>query len=542
MTPRKMPIGIQDFEDLRTNGYVYVDKTAYIYRLVTEGKPYFLGRPRRFGKSLLLSTLKAYFQGRKDLFEGQGGQAPLFIAEQEKDWIEYPVFHIDLNVASYTDPGSLQIGLDANLRFIEEKWGRNPAETTPSTRFLGLIRRACEKTGRKVVVLVDEYDRPLLQTMESERDQEDIRRELKGFYGVLKTADPWLRFVLLTGITKFSQVSVFSDLNQLRDISMEEAYAGICGISTAELTGNFEPELRALAEKNGMSYEDALAGMQKRYNGYHFSAGAEGVFNPFSVLNTLAKRNFAYYWFQTGTPTYLIRQLQKTGFDLREFAGGLTVPAQSITDYRMNGGSPVPILYQSGYLTIQDYNRQFDSYTLGFPNQEVEYGFLNSLLPYYMPRNPDRQDFFVGNFIKDLQAGHVDGFMNRLKAFFAGIPYELNDKTERHYQTLFYLVFRLMGQYTEVEQRGSQGRSDAVVRTADTVYLFEFKLATGGAANPVEAALRQIDEKGYLIPWTASGKKLVKVGAVFDPAARTLGDWKAVSGMKVLSQTDASAQ
>jgi hypothetical protein len=527
MTPRKMPVGIQDFEDIRTNGYVYVDKTAYIYRLATEGKPYFLGRPRRFGKSLLLSTLKAYFQGRKDLFEGPAGQAPLSIAEQEKDWIEYPVFHIDLNVASYTDPESLQIGLDANLRFIEEKWGRNPAETTPSTRFLGLIRRACEKTGRKVVVLVDEYDRPLLQAMEAGRDQEDIRRELKGFYGVLKTADPWLRFVFLAGITKFSQVSVFSDLNQLRDISMQRSYAGICGISTAELTGNFEPELRALAEENGMSYGEALAEMQKRYNGYHFSPGAEGMYNPFSVLNTLINLHFSYYWFQTGTPTYLVRELQKTGFDLREFAGGLTVPALALSDYSVNGGSPVPILYQSGYLTIQDYNRRFDSYTLGFPNGEVEYGFLNSLLPHYMPRSPDCQDFFAGNFIKDLQAGDVDGFMNRLKAFFAGIPYELNDKTERHYQTLFYLVFRLMGQYAEVEQRGSQGRADAVVRTADTVYLFEFKLA-GETRNPVEAALRQIDGKGYLIPWTASGKKLVKVGAVFDPATRTPGAWKAV--------------
>jgi hypothetical protein len=527
MRLRKMPIGIQDFEDIRTNGYVYVDKTAYVYRLVTEGKPYFLGRPRRFGKSLLLSTLKAYFQGRKDLFEGHAGQAPLFIAEQEKDWIEYPVFHIDLNVASYTGLESLQTGLDANLRFIEEKWGRNPAETTPSTRFLSLIRRACEKTGKKVVVLVDEYDRPLLQTMEAEQYQEDIRRELKGFYGVLKTADPWLRFVFLAGITKFSQVSVFSDLNQLRDISMEEAYAGICGISMAELTGNFEAELRDLAEKNGLSYEQTLAEMRKRYNGYRFAKKSEGLFNPFSVVNTLAKQDFAYYWFQTGTPTYLIKELQKSGFDLREFAGGVTIPAQSVNDYRVNG-DPVPILYQSGYLTIQDYNREFDSYTLGFPNEEVEYGFLNSLLPYYMPRNQDYQGFFAGNFIRDLQGGDVDGFMNRLKAFFAGIPYELNDKTERHYQTLFYLVFRLMGQYAEAEQRSSQGRSDVMVSTADTVYLFEFKLAHNGAEDPVDAALRQIDGKGYLIPWTASGKKLVKVGAVFDPATRTLGAWKAI--------------
>jgi hypothetical protein len=522
MQTRKMPIGIQDFEDLRTSGYLYVDKTAHIYRLVQEGKPYFLGRPRRFGKSLLLSTIKAYFLGKRELFEGTAEQTKLAIADLETEWLEYPVFHIDLNVASYTDLASLYAGLDANLRFIEEKWGRDPAETTPSIRLLGLVKRACEKTGRKVVVLVDEYDRPLLQTMEAERDQEDIRRELKGFYGVLKTADPWLRFVFLTGITKFSQVSVFSDLNQLRDISMEKEYAGICGISERELAENFEPELRTLAEENGMSYEDALEEMRKRYNGYHFSGGAEGIYNPFSVLNTLVKRNFAYYWFQTGTPSYLIKELQKTGFDLREFAKGITIASQSINDYRISSGSPVPVLYQSGYLTIQGYNRQFDSYTLGFPNEEVEYGFLNSLLPYYMPHTRDGQGFFVGNFVKDLQNGDIDGFMTRLRAFFADIPYELNDKTERHYQTLFYLVFRLMGQYAQVEQRSAAGRADAVVSTMDTVYVFEFKLAGRGT---VKDALRQIAEKGYLILYSAAGKKLVKIGAVFLPATRTLGEW-----------------
>jgi hypothetical protein len=526
MSFRKMPIGIQDFEDLRTNGYVYVDKTAYVYRLVQEGKPYFLGRPRRFGKSLLVSTFKAYFQGKRELFDGSAGQGKLAIVDLETEWLEYPVFHVDLNAASYTDIESLKVGLDANLRIIEDVWGKDPADTTPSTRFLGLIRRACEKAGRKVAVLVDEYDRPLLQTMEAGQDQEDIRRELKGFYGILKTADPWLKFVFLTGITKFSQVSVFSDLNQLRDISMEETYAEICGISERELTENFEPELRALADNNGMSYEEALAEMRKKFNGYHFSGyatKASGVYNPFSALNTFASGRFKYYWFQTGTPTYLINQLKKTNFDLREFAKGISIPAQSINDYRMDGGSPVPILYQSGYLTILNYNRQFDEYTLGFPNEEVEYGFLDSLLPYYMPNIPDSQGFFVGNFIKDLQKGEVDGFMTRLRAFFADIPYELNDKTERYYQTLFYLVFRLMGQYAEVEVRSAAGRADTVVSTPDTVYVFEFKLAGNGT---VEDALRQIDEKGYLVPYSATGKKLVKIGTVFDPETRTIGGYE----------------
>jgi hypothetical protein len=472
--------------------------------------------------------MKAYFLGKKELFLETAERPRLALADLEKDWAEHPVFHIDLNVGKYDSPAALESTLDANLRFIENQWGRDTEDTLPSTRFLGLIRRACEKSGKKVAVLVDEYDKPLLETMEDPGLNGEILKGLKAFYGVLKTADPWLRFVFLTGVTKFSQVSVFSDLNQLRDISLEDAYAGLCGISPTELAANFEPELRAFGKKNRMSYEETLAEMRKRYNGYRFSKEGEGVFNPFSILNTLAKQDFAYYWFKTGTPTFLIKLLQKADFDLRDFGRGVSVSSQSVDEYRLQGGSPVPILYQSGYLTITGYNRQFDEYTLGFPNEEVRYGFLNSLLPYYLPNIPDSQGFFAGDFIKDLQRGDVDAFMGRLRAFFSAIPYELNDKTERHYQGIFYVVFTLMGQYAEAELRSAAGRADAVVRAGDTVYVFEFKLAREGTAGEaVEAALKQIDEKGYLIPWTASGKKLVKVGAVFDPATRTLGEWRA---------------
>jgi hypothetical protein len=293
------------------------------------------------------------------------------------------------------------------------------------------------------------------------------------------------------------------------------------------LSAVFEPELRAFAEKRRLTYEETLAGMQKRYNGYHFARDSEGVFNPFSILNTLAKQDFSYYWFRTGTPTFLIKLLQQADFDLRDFGKGISIPSQSIDDYRIQGGNPVPILYQSGYLTITDYDSQFDEYVLGFPNEEVRYGFLNSLLPYYLPNVPDSRGFFVGDFIKDLQKGKVDAFMVRLRAFFAAIPYELNDQTERHYQAIFYVVFTLMGQYAEAEARSAAGRADAVVAVGDTIYVFEFKLAHEGSATAaVEAALRQIDEKGYLVPWSAGGKQLVKVGAVFDPATRTLGEWK----------------
>ncbi|MDR1025700.1 MAG: ATP-binding protein, partial [Treponema sp.] len=400
----------------------------------------------------------------------------------------------------------------------------DPREDTAAARFRGLIRRACEKSGRRVVVLIDEYDKPLLETLDNPEMNEKIRNSLKAFYGVLKAADPWLHFVFLTGVTKFSQVSVFSDLNHLRDISLERDYANICGITLSELRDNFEPELRTLAKDNGLSDEEALAETQKLYNGYHFSEDTEGVFNPFSILRTLAARCFRYYWFQTGTPTFLIRLLQRADFDLRDFGEGISIPAQAIDDYRIQGGNPVPILYQSGYLTIKGYDRQFNEYLLGFPNEEVQYGFLEALLPEYVPG--PRNDFCVRDFVKDLQRGETEGFMTRLRAFFSSIPYELNDKTERYYQGIFYVLFTLMGQFAGVELRSAAGRADAVVETRDLVYVFEFKLAGSGTA---EEALRQIEEKGYLLPWTAGGKKLIKVGAVFDSETRTLGEWKALT-------------
>jgi hypothetical protein len=517
---RKLPIGIQDFEGLRTNGYIYVDKTALLYRLAVEGNPYFLARPRRFGKSLLLSTLKAYFLGKRELFTG------LAIAELEKDWTEHPVFHIDMSIGASTTLEDLNAALDASLRILEETWGKDPEDTLPAVRFLNLLRRAAQKTGKNVVVLVDEYDKPLLGSMDNPElphETEKIRSALKAFYGVLKTADAYLRFVLLTGVTKFSQVSIFSDLNQLRDISMDWAYAEICGISERELCANFEPEISALGEENALSREETLTQMRKKYNGYHFCENSEGMYNPFSVLCTFASKKFGYYWFQTGTPAFLVKRLAAADFDLCSFGRAITISGRSISDYRENGGSPVPILYQSGYLTIKGYDSKFDEYALGFPNEEVKYGFLEALLPLYMSR-PGTHEFFAGYFVRDLQKADVDGFMERLRAFFADIPYELNDKTERHYQTVFYLVFTLMGQFCEAEAHSARGRADAVVSLQDTVYVFEFKLSGNATA---EEALRQIDEKDYLAPYAASGKKLIKVGVVFDAASRAPGDWKA---------------
>jgi hypothetical protein len=517
LAARKLPVGIQDFEDLRTSGYVYVDKTAYLYRMATMGKPYFLGRPRRFGKSLFLSTLKAYFLGKKELFEG------LAVAELEKDWVEYPVFHLDFNIGIYTDLKSLYQTLDASLRRIEDKWGAVEGDTNPATRFEALIRRTCEQTGRKVVVLVDEYDKPLLGTMDDLNASEEMRKTLKGFYGVLKSADACLRFVFLTGVTKFSKVSVFSDLNQLKDISLDENYAGICGISESELTANFQPEIESLAEKQKLTREATLAELKKRYDGYHFCENTEGMYNPFSLLNTFDKRAFRSYWFETGTPTFLARMLKNIDFDVSNLENDVKAPVQSIFDYRAGADNPVPLLYQSGYLTIKNYDAQLGEYTLGFPNEEVKYGFLNELLPVYMPGKDFLSEFYVAHFIRDLRTGNVDGFMHRLCAFFAGIPYDLNNKEEKHYQTVFFIFFRLMGQFVEVEQHSATGSADAVVVTGDAVFAFEFKLSERAT---VKKALKQIEKKGYLKPYAASGKKLVKVGVIFSKEERGISKWK----------------
>ncbi|MDR3123656.1 MAG: ATP-binding protein [Treponema sp.] len=533
MDARKMPIGIQDFEDLRAGGYVYVDKTAYMHKLVTEGKPYFLGRPRRFGKSLLLSTLKAYFLGKKQLFEGGPGEPRLAIADLEKDWTAYPVFHIDLIGEQYRDSRDLETKLDSILRELEEDWGRDSLDSTPGSRFRSLIRRACEQSGKRVVVLIDEYDKPMLQNLEQSKNFSAMLDTLKSFYGVLKAADQWLRFVLLTGVTKFSKVSVFSDLNQLRDISMEDVYGTLCGITEQELEANFRPELEALAEKQGQSYGDALAEMRRRYDGYHFSKNGPGVFNPFSVLSALANQDFGDYWFRTGTPTFLVNELAAAKFDLRDFSTGIAARETDLDDYRANGGNPLPILYQSGYLTIQGYNKQFRTYELGFPNGEVKTGFLENLLLYYQKDPPDLQRFMASNFVEDLQKGNVDGFMNRLRAFISSIPYPDGHETERYYQNILYVIFALVGTYVQAETQSASGRCDLVVRTGvsgtDTVYVFEVKFSRKGSTHTAREALEQIDDKGYAIPYTASGCALVKIGAVFDQETRTLSEWETVS-------------
>lgn len=512
---RKYPIGIQSFEKLRREGYLYVDKTAIIYELVTTGVPYFLSRPRRFGKSLLLSTLKAYFEGKKELFEG------LAIAELETEWTVRPVLHLSLNAEKYDSVERLDRQVTSQLMEWETLYGCDAADWTYSIRFSNVIKAAYKQTGQQVVVLIDEYDKPLLESFHDKKLQEEFRKILVGFYSVLKDADPYLKLIFVTGVTKFAQMSIFSTLNQLIDISLEQTYEGICGMTCKEIERTFSPELDAMAVKSSTSRQAVIERMTAMYDGYRFcEEQTEGMYNPFSVLNALRQLKFSYYWFATGTPSFLVHILRRTEFDVRLLLEGIDVSAASLSTYEACEEDPVPMLYQSGYLTIKDYREEFSLYQLGFPNEEVKYGLLNYMTNYYTPVLERDMPFYIGKFVIELRTGETDAFMTRMRAFFGGISYELSDDTERHYHNVFYIVFTLLGQYADVEVRSSHGRADMVVKNQDYIYVFEFKL--NGTA---EEALRQIDDKDYLIPYTADHRKLVKVGVDFDKETRNIGRW-----------------
>lgn len=512
---RKLPIGIQSFEKLRSEGFLYVDKTALVFRLAQAGIPCFLSRPRRFGKSLLLSTFEAYFKGKKELFEG------LAVEQLEQNWYEYPVLHIDLNAEKYDSRERLEKILELQLESWEAQYGVNKGTMTYSGRFATVIKRAYEQTGRRVVVLIDEYDKPMLRTFDNPQLQEDFRETLTAFYTVLKSSDAYLQFVFITGVTKFAQMGIFSTLNQLNDISFDLEFNTLCGMTRTEIETVFAPELQLLAKQTDTAYYEVLEQLTRQYDGYRFTPEKEftPMYNPFSVLSALAKSRFGDYWFASGTPTFLVEVLKKTKFDLREL-DGIEVSSASLSDDRANIDNPIPMIYQSGYLTIKSFDNRFRTYTLGFPNEEVKYGFLNFAAPFYTPVASTDTSFYIGKFVHELETGKTEAFLKRLVCFFADFPYELNEKTERHYQVVFYLVFKLMGQFTQAEIRTATGRADAVVKTPNYIYVFEFKLH-----DTAEKALKQIDEKGYLLSYAADGRKLVKVGVAFDADKRNLGDW-----------------
>ena len=507
------PVGIQNFESLRKNGFFYVDKTALMYRLASTGRYYFLSRPRRFGKSLLISTLEAYFQGKKELFNG------LAIAGLEKEWKRYPVLHLDLNARKYDSADSLLQELSKHLSLWEEQYGNQYSSKAVEERFYHIIRLAYRQTGMPVVILVDEYDKPLLQAIGNETLQNEYRSILKPFYGVLKSMDGYIRFALLTGVTKFGKVSVFSDLNNLEDISMREEYTAICGISETELLDNFDEDIRALAENNGQTYEEARKQLKEDYDGYHFCPGSPGIYNPFSLLNTFKSREYGSYWFETGTPTYLVELLKSHRYSLYKLAHEKTT-AKVLDSIDSASRNPVGVIYQSGYLTIKGFIPEPRIYELGFPNREVEEGFMDFLIPFYTPVEESESGFAIWEFIQDVKAGNVDGFMERLQSFLADCPYEMAKDIELHYQNVLFIVFRLTGLYTQVEYHTSRGRIDMVVQTSDYVYVMEFKL--DGSA---EQALEQIVERRYDLPFVKDRRKVYKIGVNFSSETRNIDRW-----------------
>ena len=528
-TIMKYPIGIQDFESIISGGYVYVDKTGLIYRLVTEGKIYFLSRPRRFGKSLLVSTLEAYFKGKKDLFKG------LAIDELETEWVEHPVFHISFGGENFIESGALESKINANLNKWEELYGKAPVATTFGGRFLHTLQAAHQKTGKRAVVLIDEYDKPLLDVLDTgysttvdgkERLLEEHHRNiLKGLYSVFKEADADLQFVLLTGVTKFSQVSVFSGFNQPADISMDPRYEALCGITEEELYSYFEKSIAEMAETYAYSIEEMKHELKRQYDGYHFGPKLIDIYNPFSLLNAFASKIMQDYWFRSGTPTYLIRLLNHTQENLNELTGRYYTPGQFI-DYKADVEKPLPMIFQSGYLTIKDCNLRRNTYLLDFPNNEVKNGFVTMVASDYLKSRTDSGSWTL-DVIDALEAGDLEQFRKLLTSFLADIPYSMRRKEtererERYFHYTFYLLMRMVSCYTVyTEKQQSEGRVDCIVETPNYIYIFEFKL--DGTADE---ALQQIEDKGYARPYEADTRKLFKVGTVFSSETGTISEFK----------------
>ena len=539
---RKLPIGIQSFEKIRDNGCVYVDKTAYIYELLKTPAPYFLSRPRRFGKSLLLSTMKAYFEGRRDLFEG------LAITELTRDdpdaFAEYPVFYFDFNKGNYTTEEAdaselstveadntnrrklvLEKILDHHLKEWEKKYDFDPANTTLALRFDRLIKEAYKQTGQKCVVLVDEYDKALLES-DPELDEHN-RAVFKGFFSVLKSDDEYLKFVFITGVTKFSKISIFSDLNQLIDISLDKWYANICGITENEMKENFATEIAALADAQDMTVDECLAELKRMYDGYHFYQNTEGLYNPFSLLNAFYMQEFDSKWFESGTPTFLIKKLEKTGFDPKRITeGNLQEFRDCLSEYRSDDDNPVPLLFQTGYLTLKDFDKRFRSYTLDYPNDEVRYGFLNCLTPMMLHRDTDSKPLEIQPFVVDIESGQTESLKNRFMALYASLPYpscepyKLDQYVERDFQNVIYIAFMLLGQYVKAEVHNAVGRADVIVETSDYVWIFEFK-----RDKTAEEALAQITDKGYDLSYSADPRTILKLGVIFSSETRNIDGW-----------------
>lgn len=516
---RKFPIGVQTFEQIVKDGWLYADKTAIVHELAMMHKYVFLSRPRRFGKSLLVSTFQSYFEGRADLFKGLAAETLV------EEWVAHPVFRFDMSTVKSRDLATLKSNINGLIAREEAKYGLVPDVGKSFTaRVANLFEAAHAKTGQGVVLLIDEYDAPLLEVMREGDDElrDQVRQILRAFYSPIKSSDALIRFGFITGITKFSQLSIFSEINNLDKMTLDDSVAALCGITEGELHTVFGSDVESLAAANGMTVDAAFAKLKARYDGYRFSEGGADVYNPFSLLCALSKRKFGDYWFDSGTPIFLVdalRRFRKLPTDLAPClceAGDFDAPCETMR-------SPIPLFFQSGYLTIKDYDARRGAFTLDFPNQEVRKGLCGALLPNWLERPGEARAVPLFDLMDLLEQDRIDELMVWMKAYFAGIPYDLTYSCEQYYHLVFFLVFNLLGARMDAEVRFAKGRADAVVRTDTHVYVFEFKYE--GSADE---ALAQIDAKGYLVPFAAEGRTLVKIGASFSSETKTLADWKTV--------------
>ncbi len=510
------PIGIQNFENLRRNGYVYVDKTHFVYRLAATGKYYFLSRPRRFGKSLLLSTMEAYFQGKKELFSG------LAIESLEREWVEYPVLRLDFSGENFSGPESLGMALSNCLDGWERRYGIEEYSGTYSIRFKNIIETAFRQTGRQVVILIDEYDKPIVDNLGNEPLVESFRRELQGFYSVMKAKDEYIRFGFLTGVTKIGKVSVFSGLNNLNDISMDAGYYDICGISDVDLRKYFDSGVEELAEACGLTKDECYAKLAQMYDGYHFCEDSNGMYNPFSLLNTFQKMKFNEYWFETGTPSFLAEVMKNTDYDITMLSHE-QADSTLLTSIDTVFLNPIPLLYQSGYLTITDYDDFSGIYTLGFPNLEVKHGFLSYLLNYYTTARRGSGNLLIRQMSVDLRSGRPKDFMKRMEAFFAKQNYQIQADVEKDFQYAMSIIQQLLGEYFTVrtEEPDSSGRTDITIATQQYIYIIEIK-----KDDSAQAALDQIEAKAYARRYGDDRRKVFRIGVSFSTETRAIEEWK----------------
>lgn len=513
---RQYPIGIYTFEEIVGSNYLYVDKTAHVYNMTHDFKYVFLSRPRRFGKSLLVDTLKCYFEGRKELFKG------LAMEELETEWIKYPVLRFDMSNLKNMTIERLNAELENMIEAYEAIYGEGNTALSFGGRLRNLIGKAYAQTGKKVVLLIDEYDAPMLDLFHDKEKLSEVRDILRNFYGPIKICDAQLRFGFITGITKFSQMGIFSGINNLMDVSMLDDYSDICGISKEELLTQCKSDIENMAQKNDRSFDETLGKLTENYDGYHFSENSKDIFNPYSLIKAFVTNKFGRYWFDSGTPTFLLEQLKHFKTKLADL-DGQRVMESSFSISPEYADSALPVLYQTGYLTIKGYDPEFRKYTLGFPNDEVRYGFLNVVLPIVTKVPEAVHNEMLENVTVALRNGDVESAMICIKAFFASMPYHYDNTTEPDFQAIMYTIFSLLGMYVKVEVASALGRADAIIETADYVYIIEYKVN-----HSVDEALQQIEDRGYASPYLSDPRKLIKVGMSFSSKLRGLESWKAI--------------